>query len=233
MNDVIATLKGGLIVSCQAEPGDPLWGVEHMVALARAAHVGGAVGIRTNYPQHVRAIRQAVPLPVIGLYKKHYPNSPVYITPTMTEVRSIADAGADIVAVEFTDQPRPDGLTNAELLRQIRLAYPGLPVMADISTLGEGLAAAQLGVDLVSTTLSGYTSYSRRLEGPDLELIAELVSRISVPVVAEGRFRDPQDCARALELGAHAVVVGTAITRPQTVTAWYVDAMRSVCTRAR
>ncbi|MBP2019616.1 N-acylglucosamine-6-phosphate 2-epimerase [Symbiobacterium terraclitae] len=227
MHDVIATLRGGLIVSCQAEPGDPLWGVDHMVALARAAAVGGAVAIRTNYPQHVSAIRQAVPLPVIGIYKKHYPNSPVYITPTMAEVCAIAEAGADIVAVELTDQPRPDGLSNAEFIAQIRRACPGLRVMADISTLAEGQAAAALGVDLVSTTLSGYTPYSRQMDGPDLQLIGELARSVSVPVVAEGRFWDPRDCARALELGAHAVVVGTAITRPQTVTAWYVQAMRA------
>lgn len=226
MHPAIQKLKHGLIVSCQADPGDPLYGVDHMVAMARAAMVGGAAGIRANYPQDVRGIKEAIPLPLIGIYKKRYPDSEVYITPTMDEVRQIAAAGADIIAVQMTAQARPDGLTNAEFVTAIRRELPDLPIMADISTLDEGLAAAALGVDLVSTTMSGYTPYSPQLEGPDFGLIRELKARLSTPVIAEGRIRSPEECRAAVEAGAYAVVVGTAITRPQTVTAWFVEGIR-------
>jgi N-acylglucosamine-6-phosphate 2-epimerase len=219
-------LKQGLIVSCQADPGDPLYGTEHMVAMARAAVAGGAAGIRTNYPQDVAGIKAAVDLPVIGIYKKRYPGSDVYITPTLAEVRAIAAAGADIIAVQLTDQDRPDGLSNAEFVAAVRREFPGLPIMADISTLGEGLAAAALGADLISTTMSGYTPYSPQLSGPDFALVRALSAQVTVPVIAEGRISRPEECRLALEAGAYAVVVGTAITRPQTVTAWFVDAMR-------
>ena len=227
MHPALERLKGGLVVSCQADPGDPLYGIEHMVAMARAAMVGGAVGIRSNYPHDVQAIKQAIPLPLIGLYKKRYEGSPVYITPTMEEVRAIAAAGADIVAVQLTDQVRPDGLTRDELVARIRHDFPDLLIMADISTLDEGLYAARLGVDVVSTTMSGYTPYSPQLEGPDLDLVRDLSGAVSTPVIAEGRISSPEECRNALEAGAFAVVVGTAITRPQTVTAWYAQALRS------
>ncbi|HLN63468.1 MAG TPA: N-acetylmannosamine-6-phosphate 2-epimerase [Symbiobacteriaceae bacterium] len=226
MHPVITKLQHGLIVSCQADPGDPLYGVSHMVAMARAALVGGAVGIRANYPQDVAGIKEAIPLPLIGIYKKRYPGSDVYITPTLAEVRAIAAAGADILAVQLTHQARPDGLTNAEFLAAIRREFPSLLIMADISTLEEGLVAADLGADLVSTTMSGYTPYSAHLKGPDLGLVRELAARLTTPLVAEGRYSTPEECRMALEAGAHAVVVGTAITRPQTVTAWFVDGMR-------
>jgi len=203
-----------------------------MVAMARAAMVGGAAAIRANYPHDVRGIKQALPLPVIGIYKKRFENSPIYITPTLNEVQAIVEAGADIVAVELTDQPRPDGRTNAEFISQIRTAFPDLPLMADISTLAEGLAAADLQVDLISTTMSGYTNYSRKMEGPDLDLVEQLSRSVSVPVIAEGRISCPEDAQRAIHAGAHAVVVGTAITRPQTVTGWYAQALRTVESRS-
>lgn len=233
MHPVVERLKGGLIVSCQADPGDPLYGVEHMAAMARAAQVGGAIAIRTNYPQDVCGIKQAVPLPVIGLYKKRFANSPVYITPTIDEVRVIVEAGADIVAVELTDQPRPDGQTNAEFIARIRAEFPDLPIMADISTFAEGVAAAALGVELISTTLSGYTAYSLQQKEPDLALVEQLAQAVETPVVAEGRIQDPKDCRRAMELGAFAVVVGTAITRPQTITSWYAEALHDVGVKVR
>mgnify|MGYP001419028234 CR=1 FL=1 len=226
MHRTVASLKGGLIVSCQADPGDPLYGVVHMVAMARAARVGGAVAILTNGPLDLRAIREAVPLPVIGIVKRRYEGSPVYITPTVDEVRAVVAAGADIVAVDLTARPRPDGRSRAEFLAQIRAEFPGLPIMADISTLEEGLAAAELGMDLISTTLSGYTPYSPQQEEPDLGLVEALAQRANVPVVAEGRISSPQEARWAIEFGAFAVVVGTAITRPQKVTAWYAQALR-------
>lgn len=226
MHPAIERLKGGLVVSCQADPGDPLYGVEHMVAMARAALVGGAVGIRSNYPQDVRGIKQAITLPVIGIYKRRYGESPVYITPTIAEVREIVAAGADIVAVQLTDQPRPDGKSRAEFLAEVRREFPDVPIMADISTLQEGIEAAALGVDLVGTTMSGYTPYSRQSPEPDLALVRGLARAVPVPVIAEGKIQTPADCRKAMEMGAHAVVVGTAITRPQAVTAWFADALR-------
>ncbi|HWI61700.1 MAG TPA: N-acetylmannosamine-6-phosphate 2-epimerase [Symbiobacteriaceae bacterium] len=226
MHPAIERLKGGLIVSCQADPGDPLYGVQHMVAMARAAQSGGAAGIRANYPQDVRGIKQAVPLPLIGIYKKRYPGSDVYITPTMAEVREIANAGADIIAVQLTNQKRPDDLTNKEFIAAIRREFPDLPIMADISTMAEGLAADALGVDLVSTTMSGYTPYSRQQEAPDFDLVWELAPECSVPVIAEGRIKTPDEARAARTVGAYAVVVGTAITRPQTVTAWFAEALK-------
>jgi N-acylglucosamine-6-phosphate 2-epimerase len=197
-----------------------------MVAMAQAARIGGAVGIRAEGPADVRGIKRAVDLPVIGLFKKHYPGFDVYITPTMAEVGAIAQAGADMVAVQLTDQPRPDGLSNAAFVAAIRDAFPRLPIMADISTLAEGLTADALGVDLISTTMSGYTPASPQQDGPDLALVRALVPRVGAPVVAEGRIRTPAECRAALAAGAYAVVVGTAITRPQTITAWFVAEMR-------
>lgn len=226
MHALISGLQGGLIVSCQAAPTDPLYGPHHMAAMACAAQIGGAVGIRANGPADIQAIKAATPLPVIGIVKQEYPGSSVYITPTLAEVAQVVAAGAEIIAIQLTDQARPDGMTNAALIAAVRQSYPDLLVMADISTLAEGLAAAALGVDLVATTLSGYTPYSRQLAGPDLALIAELASRISQPVIAEGRISTPAEARAALEAGAHAVVVGTAITRPQTVTSWFVDELK-------
>jgi N-acylglucosamine-6-phosphate 2-epimerase len=194
--------------------------------MARAAKAGGAVGIRTNDPPEIRGIKAAVDLPVIGIYKKHYPGSPVYITPTLAEVRAVVAAGADIVAVQLTHQPRPDGMSNGAFVAAIRREFPGLPIMADISTLEEGLDAARLGVDLVSTTMSGYTPYSPQREEPDLDLVGALARQVAIPVVAEGRIKCPEQAAAAIRAGAYAVVVGTAITRPQVITAWFAARMR-------
>lgn len=217
-------MRGGLIVSCQADPGDPLYGSQYMAAMARAAHAGGALGIRTGGPAEIRALKAAVPLPVIGLWKTAH--RPVYITPTLAEVRAVAEAGADIVAVQLTDQPRPDGLSRGEAVAAIRRAFPGLALMADVATLSEGVEAARLGVDLIGTTMSGYTPDSPRLAGPDLELVRALAGAVTVPVIAEGRIGTPDEARLALAAGAFAVVVGTAITRPQVVTGWFVAAMQ-------
>lgn len=225
MHPSVAALRGGLIVSCQADPGDPLFGPQHMAAMARAAAAGGAVGIRTGGPAEIRAIRAAVALPIIGLYKTHH--RPVYITPTMGEVRAVAEAGADIVALQLTAQPRPDGLSRAEAVAAIRREFPGLAIMADVATREEGLEAAALGVDLIGTTMSGYTPDSPRLDGPDLDLVRALSQATATPVIAEGRISTPRECRMALEAGAYAVVVGTAITRPQVVTGWFVNAMQA------
>lgn len=217
-------LKGGLIVSCQAQPDEPLHGSSLMAAMARAAAQAGAVGIRAEGPSDVRAIRQAVDLPILGLYKIKVPDHPVYITPTFESAQAIARAGADAIALDATTDVRPDGLTLAETIRRIHEELK-LPVMADVSTLEEGLRAEALGADVVGTTLSGYTPQSPKQEEPDWRLLQELVAQARIPVIMEGRIWEPAQARRALELGAWAVVVGSAITRPQLIAARFANAV--------
>jgi N-acylglucosamine-6-phosphate 2-epimerase len=222
---IISSLKRGLIVSCQALEQEPLFGSEVMLSMAMAAQQGGAVGIRANTPQDIVAIKRKCTLPVIGLYKKHYPGSNVYITPTMQEVKEIAEAGADLVAIDATQLPRPNGISLEAVVRQIREQFPTVLIVADISTLEEGIAAMDLGVDLVSTTMSGYTPHSLQQESPDIALVSRLSSLGRTPVLAEGRIWTPEQCVACLDAGAHAVVVGTAITRPQEITRKFVSSM--------
>jgi N-acylglucosamine-6-phosphate 2-epimerase len=196
-----------------------------MARMALAAQQGGAVGIRANTPADIRAIRETVTLPIIGIYKREYEGSPVYITPTFAEAKAVVEAGADMVALDATARPRPAGETLDSLIRRIHEELD-VPVMADCSTLEEAVSAAQLGADVVSATLAGYTPYSRKTEGPDFELIAQMLDAVAVPVFAEGRFHTPEQVAKALEMGCYAVVVGGAITRPQEITARFTAAIR-------
>ncbi|MFD0024018.1 N-acetylmannosamine-6-phosphate 2-epimerase [Streptomyces sp. NPDC058382] len=213
-----ATLQGKLIVSCQAPPGDPMRETATLVRLAQSAVAGGGAAIRANEPEVVAAIVQAVDLPVIGLWKDG--DIGVYITPTVRHALAVAEAGAAVVAADATDRARPDGSTFAELVEAVHAA--GALVMADVSTLAEGVAAAAQGADFVSTTLSGYVPGTPKQTGPDLALVAELSASVDVPVVAEGRINTPEEAAEALRLGAHSVVVGTAITAPTALTARFV-----------
>jgi putative N-acetylmannosamine-6-phosphate epimerase len=220
-------LPRGLIVSCQAYEGEPLFGAHLMAAMARAAAEGGAVGIRANSPADIAAIRQVVSLPIIGLYKIYTPPLPVYITPTTEAAAAIAQAGANVIAIDATPRPRQGGVSLAELVGFIHHEL-GKPVMADISCREDAELAASLGVEILSTTLAGYTEHGRLpTTGPDLELLAELARHFTCPVVAEGRFRTPQQLRQAFELGAQAVVIGAAITRPQDITRWFVAAIPS------
>lgn len=223
--DHLGTLPKGLIVSCQAKAGSPLRIPQVMAAMARAAEVGGAVGIRANGAEDIAAIRAVVQLPIIGIDKVVYPGYDVFITPNLEAARGVAKAGANIIALDATQRPRPDGLCVAEAIKLYKNEL-GLPVMADISTLAEGLAAAEAGADIVATTLSGYTPYSRQQESPDFLLIAELAARISTPIIAEGRLVTPEHACLALQLGAHAVVVGTAITAIDWVTQRFISALQ-------
>jgi N-acylglucosamine-6-phosphate 2-epimerase len=209
-------LRGGLIVSCQALPGEALFGGEIMAKLAVAAERGGAVGIRANSPVDIAAIRAVTTLPIIGLYKVDVADYDVYITPTLRDAQAVADAGADMIALDATDRPHPEG-TTAEFIAAVRAAT-GLPVLADISTFDEGVAAQAAGAEFVSTTMSGYTPYSPQLEGPDLELVTRLASALDVPLFSEGRIHTPEQARAALDAGAFAVIVGGAITRPQQIT---------------
>ncbi|MFE8914895.1 N-acetylmannosamine-6-phosphate 2-epimerase [Streptomyces globisporus] len=215
------TLRGRLIVSCQAPPGDPMRDTATLVRLARAAAAGGGSAIRANEPEVVAAIVAAVDLPVIGLWKDG--DTGVYITPTVRHALAVAEAGAAVVAADATDRPRPDGSTFAELVNAAHAA--GALVMADVATLAEGVTAAAQGADFVSTTLSGYVPGTPKQAGPDLALVASLAAAISVPVVAEGRISSPEEAAEALARGAHSVVVGTAITAPTALTSRFVGAL--------
>lgn len=217
----------GLIVSCQALEHEPLHGSHIMARMALAAQQGGAVGIRANTPEDIRAIRETVSLPIIGIYKREYEGSDVYITPTFEEARAIAEAGAEMIALDATPRPRPNGETLAGLIRRIHEELD-LPVMADCSTLEEAVEAARLGADVVSSTLAGYTPYSRKTEGPDFDLLREMLQQVNVPVFAEGRFHTPEQVAQALAMGCYAVVVGGAITRPQEITARFAAAVRGL-----
>jgi N-acylglucosamine-6-phosphate 2-epimerase len=218
-------LRGGLVVSCQAYPGEPLRHPESMARIAQSAVTGGAVGIRAQGLDDIRAIAEAVTVPQIGLWKVGADG--VFITPTLEHALAVAEAGADIVAIDGTRRPRPDGLTLAETIRRFR-DETGLMIMADAGSVDDALAAEDAGADIVGTTLSGYTGERPVSDGPDLELVEILASRLTVPVLAEGRIRTPAEAKAALDAGAYSVVVGTAITHPATITSWFVDAITAV-----
>ncbi|RKE17720.1 N-acetylmannosamine-6-phosphate 2-epimerase [Streptomyces sp. TLI_171] len=218
---VLDRLRGRLIVSCQAYPGEPLRDPDAMRRMALAVLAGGAAGLRAQGLADLRAIRAATDVPLIGLWKDGA--SGVVITPTAEHVRQVAATGAEVVALDATSRPRPDGRALAESFAAAHEA--GALVMADVATFDEGLRAADSGADLVGTTLSGYTGDSPRLPGPDLDLVARLSARLDVPVIAEGRIHTPAQARAALEAGAFAVVVGTAITHPTTLSRWFATAL--------
>ena len=207
-----------LAVSCQARADNPLHGPAFMAAMAEAAEQGGALALRANGPADIAAIRAVSRLPIIGILKRWDDRFPVYITPDFASAAAIAAAGADIIAVDATDRPR-DGEPLDRLIARIRDEL-GKPVFADCATLEDGLRAAALGASYTATTLSGYTpeTEGRKALGPDIALIAALAEAVSVPIVAEGRFEQPEQLEIAFATGAHAVVVGTAITNPREIT---------------
>ena len=223
-SEITAQLRGGLIVSCQALPGEPLFGADIMARLAVAAEAGGAVGFRANSPADIAAIRSVTMLPLIGLSKVDVAGFDVYITPTLADAQAVSAAGADVIALDATDRPHPEG-TATEFIRRVKAATQK-PVLADISTYDEALAAQDAGADFVSTTMSGYTAYSPQTEAPDLDLVRCLASILTVPLIAEGRIATPEQARAALDAGAWAVVVGGAITRPQQITQRFVQTIK-------
>lgn len=219
----MAQLRGGLIVSCQALPGEPLHGSDIMARMAIAAESGGAIAIRANSPADVAAIRKATTLPIIGLHKVDVDGFDVYITPRVAHASALVDAGATIIAIDATGRPHPEG-TTAEFIAAVRSAT-GLPLLADVSTFDEAVAAELAGAEFVSTTMSGYTPYSRQMTGPDLDFVRDASAALRVPVIAEGRISTPEEARAALDAGAFAVVVGGAITRPQQITTRFARAI--------
>lgn len=207
-----------LAVSCQARADNPLHGPAFMAAMAQAVEQGGALALRANGPADIAAIRAVSRLPIIGILKRWDDRFPVYITPDFASAEAIAAAGADIIALDATARPR-DGEPLDRLIARIRDEL-GKPVFADCATLEDGVRAASLGASYVATTLSGYTpeTEARKALGPDIALIEALAKAVSVPIVAEGRFEQPEQLEVAFAAGAHAVVVGTAITNPREIT---------------
>ena len=225
--ELFERIKGKVIVSCQAVPGEPLYVEEKsiMYLMARAAKQAGTPMIRTSSIRDVVAIREETGLPVIGLIKVQYDGFESYITPTMKEVDALVEAGSDIIALDCTDQKRGDGKTAGEFIREIREKYPDAVLMADISTYEEGVNAWKLGMDLVGTTMSGYTAHSVKLDGPDYELVRKLSATVDIPVIGEGRVHSPEQAVEILDAGAYAVVVGGAITRPLEIAQRFIRAV--------
>lgn len=219
--ETLDKIKGGLIVSCQALADEPLHGSTIMGKLAKAALMGGAVGIRANTPQDCMGIKRSVDLPLIAIYKKVYGSSNVYITPTIEEIKELLPVNSEIIAVDATKRPRPDGKTLEEFFKEIKNIYSGL-IMADISTYEEALEAERIGFDIVSTTLSGYTDYTLERPKPDIELIKRLHKVVKIPIIAEGNVQTPEQAVECLKAGAWSLVVGGAITRPQLITKKFV-----------
>ena len=198
-----------------------------MPLMAVAAKRAGAAGIRTNGERDVKEIKKTVDLPVIGLIKKEYEGFSQYITVTMKEIDTLVKVGADIIALDCTMRERGDRKTVNGFIKEIKEKYPDIILMADISTFEEGVNAEKAGVDMVGTTLSGYTPYSEKTDGPDFKLVEKLSKELAIPVIAEGKIHEPQQAKKMLELGAHAVVVGGAITRPLEIAQRFVKAVEN------
>jgi len=211
-------LEGGLIVSCQALPDEPLFSSFIMSRMAYAAMEGGAAGIRANSVSDIREIKNAVNLPVIGIIKQKYEGYEVVITPTIKEVAALVQTGVEIIALDCTQRPRPRARNQVEFLREIRIQFPEQLFMADCSNYEEGMFAASMGIDFIGTTLSGYTQYTRNVRLPDLELIRKLSENSGKPVIAEGGIKTPEQLKDTFRAGAWAAVVGSAITRPKEIT---------------
>ncbi|MDZ7269463.1 MAG: putative N-acetylmannosamine-6-phosphate 2-epimerase [candidate division KSB1 bacterium] len=226
---MFAALQHGLIVSCQAAGDEPLNRPEYLAALARCAEIGGAVAIRTEGLEKIRAIKAAVKLPVIGLIKGSFADGSVLITPDFADIAAMIDAGADIIALDATDRVRPNGWHGCDFLHAVKQRYR-IPLLADVATHAEGVQAAAAGADAVATTLSGYTPATAQhasKEQPDYALIASLSRALSLPVIAEGRIWEAAQARQAMAAGAFAVCVGSAITRPQLITRRFVAAIQN------
>lgn len=226
MNDILNRIKGTVVVSVQAMPNEPLYLEQCMIGMMKSVVNGGAGALRLAGARDVKNAKKLFNLPIIGLTKpniipKNYKEL-VYITPNIKDVIELVEAGADVIATDATQRKRPNNEKLQDLIKYIhinkRLA------MADISTLEEGLNAKDLGADIISTTLAGYTleSANSPANEPDFELLKQLVGQTQLPVVLEGRIWEPEQVNKAFELGAHCVVIGSAITRPQLITKRFV-----------
>lgn len=222
---VLDQIKGKLVVSCQALPEEPLHSSYIMSRMAVAAKQGGAAGIRAQSVEDINAIMEVCDLPMIGIIKRNYPDSDVYITASMKEIEELLTTKCQIIALDATDRPRPNGEKTEDLVARIHEA--GRLAMADCSTYEECAKAQEIGFDIISTTLCGYTPYSKKVDGPNFELLKKCVDTLTVPVIAEGKINTPEDLRRVYEeCGVFSAVVGGAITRPQQITARFVGALK-------
>lgn len=220
---VLERIEGRLIVSCQAYPHEPMRDPRTMAQVAAAVAAGGAAAVRAQGLDDIRAVRAAVPVPVIGLVKQGAAG--VRITPTLESALAVAATGCEVVALDGTRRDRPDGRTLAETVAALSAAFPDVVVMADCGSVADAEAAADAGVHLLGTTLAGYTDERPATVGPDWEVVDQLVGLGALPVVVEGRVRTADEAAEAIRRGAWAVCVGTAITHPTTITGWFRDAV--------
>lgn len=225
--EILDAIHGKMIVSCQAIPGEPLYMEDDsvMYLMARAAKRAGTPAIRTSSIRDVAAIKKETGLPVIGLVKINYPGYDSYITPTMKEVDDLVAVGSDVVALDCTLRKRGDGTTINEFIAQIREKYPDIILMADISNYEEGINAWKCGVDIVGTTMSGYTDYTSKKDEPDYELMRRLAADIDIPVIGEGKIHYPEQAVKALRTGVWSIVVGGAITRPMEIAQRFIKAI--------
>ncbi|MBC8630463.1 N-acetylmannosamine-6-phosphate 2-epimerase [[Eubacterium] tenue] len=216
-------IKDKLIVSCQALEDEPLHSSFIMGKMANAAKIGGAVAIRAQGVEDIIEIKKVTNLPVIGIIKRNYEDSPIYITPTKKEIDELLNTNCEMIAIDATNRNRPNNENLKELINYIK--SNNVLVMADISNYEEAIKAYEYGVDCISTTLSGYTPYTKKLEGPDFDLIEKLVKELDIPIIAEGRINTPEELAKAFSIGAYSAVVGSAITRPQLITEKFTKAI--------
>lgn len=225
--EILDAIHGKMIVSCQAIPGEPLYMEDDsvMYLMARAAKRAGTPAIRTSSIRDVVAIKKETGLPVIGLVKINYPGYDSYITPTMKEVDALVAAGSDVVALDCTLRKRGDGTTINEFIARIKEKYPDIILMADISNYEEGINAWKCGVDIVGTTMSGYTDYTSKKDEPDYELMRRLAGDIDIPVIGEGKIHYPEQAVKALQTGVWSIVVGGAITRPMEIAQRFMKAI--------
>lgn len=221
-------IKHQLIVSCQALEDEPLHSSFIMSKMALAAKQGGAGGIRANSVADIKAIKQEVDLPIIGIIKKDYPGTDIYITTTMEEIDALVEVQVDIIAIDATDRLRLNNQTLAEFFKEVKQKYPNQLFMADCSTVSEAIHADQLGFDFIGTTLVGYTDESKdlKIEADDFKIIKDILKAVKHPVIAEGNIDTPEKAKRVLELGCYSVVVGSIITRPQIITKRFVEKMK-------
>lgn len=222
---MLKTIEKGLVASCQALPDEPLHSSFIMGKMALAASLGGAVGIRANSKEDIMAIKQEVDLPVIGIVKQDYPDSDVFITATKKEVNQLLESGCEMIALDATLRARPQGETLDELVSYIRENASHVELMADISSVEDALHAEKLGFDCVSTTLYGYTNETKgcKLYEDEFIFLKKVLQSVSIPVIAEGNIITPEMAKQVLDLGAHSVVVGGAISRPQQITARFTE----------
>ncbi|WP_028390138.1 N-acetylmannosamine-6-phosphate 2-epimerase [Bacillus cihuensis] len=223
---VFDRVKRELIVSCQALEEEPLHSPFIMGKMAYAAKLGGAKGIRANSVEDIKVIKETVDLPIIGIIKKDYEGSAVFITPTIEEIDQLYQVGVDIIAIDATNRVRPDGKTISEVFPTIRETYKDQLFMADCSTYEEAKEAYELGFDCLGTTLNGYTEYTKGSSLPNFELIERLVKDFPIPIIAEGGIWTPEQLKRIFDLGVHTAVVGTAITRPMEITKRFMNAIK-------